>query len=98
MYISKENTVRGVWFQSVANGSGLHALSPWARLVILPRPSGMEVAPMSIFNDVKHWRARAREARIQAEQMPDEEMKQAMLKIAEQYEQLATRAEGRIAK
>jgi hypothetical protein len=53
---------------------------------------------MSIFNDVKHWRARALEARLQAEQMPDEDMKQAMLKIAEQYEQLARRAESRIAK
>jgi hypothetical protein len=53
---------------------------------------------MSIYNDVKHWRARAQESRAQAEQMPTDDMKQSMLNIAEEYEALAQRAEARIAK
>jgi hypothetical protein len=53
---------------------------------------------MSIYNDVKHWRARAEESRTQAEQMPTEDMRRSMRKIAEEYEALAQRAEARIAK
>jgi hypothetical protein len=46
-------------------------------------------------NDPKHWRARAEEARILANQMNDSEAKVAMLRIAEDYEHLAERAEDR---
>src|SRR5512133_39936 len=40
-------------------------------------------------NEPDHWRARAEEARILANQMNDSESKDAMLRIAEDYERLA---------
>ena len=47
-------------------------------------------------NDPKHWRERAKEARVCAEQITDPESKTRMLKIAEDYEKLAKRAEQRL--
>jgi hypothetical protein len=46
-------------------------------------------------NEPEHWRARAKEARILANEMNDSESKDAMLRIAEDYEHLAQRAEDR---
>jgi len=46
-------------------------------------------------NDPTHWRVRAEEARILANQMNDSEAKAAMLRIAADYEHLAQRAEDR---
>jgi hypothetical protein len=46
-------------------------------------------------NEPDHWRARAEEARMLANQMNDSESRDAMLRIAEDYERLATRAEDR---
>jgi hypothetical protein len=46
----------------------------------------------------KLWRERAEEARVQAEQMSNEEARRACLKIAESYERLAVRAEERLAR
>jgi len=40
-------------------------------------------------NEPEHWRARAEEARILANEMNDSESKHAMLRVAEDYEQLA---------
>ena len=46
-------------------------------------------------NESDHWRVRAEEARVLARQMDDSESKDAMLRIAEDYERLARRADDR---
>jgi len=51
--------------------------------------------PRSLMNDPKHWRDRAEEARALADQMPDPISKHMMIGIAQDYEQLAERAEER---
>jgi hypothetical protein len=51
--------------------------------------------PSSFINDPQHWRGRAEEARTLAEQMSDETSKQMMLRIADDYDRLAERAEQR---
>jgi hypothetical protein len=51
--------------------------------------------PASFINDPAHWRRRAEEARTIAEQMSDSPSKDAMLRIAKDYERLAERAEER---
>jgi len=42
---------------------------------------------------VEYWRARAREARVQAGKMSDLTARRALLGIAEKYEQIAEQAE-----
>ena len=49
-----------------------------------------------LWNDPKHWRNRAEEARIRAEQMRDSEPRRMMLEIATEYERLAKKAEQRL--
>ena len=49
------------------------------------------------FNNPKHWRDRAEEARILADDMHDDQSKRVMLEIAEDYEKLAERASMRLA-
>lgn len=51
--------------------------------------------PTSSINDPDHWRQRAKEARAIAEQMTDQQSKEAMLRISADYERLAERAEER---
>jgi hypothetical protein len=51
----------------------------------------------SIINNHKHWRERAEEARVMAEQMVDPEARRMMLGIADGYDKLASRAEQRAA-
>jgi hypothetical protein len=51
--------------------------------------------PASFINDPAHWRQRAEEARAVAEQMNEPQSKEAMLRIAKDYEHLAERAEQR---
>jgi len=51
--------------------------------------------PESRINNPEHWRARAEQARAQAEQMADPQAKEAMLRIAKDYEKLAHRAAAR---
>ena len=51
--------------------------------------------PASFINDPEHWRQRAEEMRTLADGISDEEARATMLKIAEDYERLAKRAEQR---
>jgi hypothetical protein len=44
--------------------------------------------------EAKHWRERAEEARVHANEMRDEEARQAMLAVAQAYDKLAERAEA----
>jgi len=48
-----------------------------------------------VVDDPAHWRDRAVEARALADQMSDELSRNTMLKIADDYERLAERAEER---
>jgi hypothetical protein len=52
--------------------------------------------PSLFINDPKHWHERAKEMRALAENAGDEESKQAMLRIAQDYETLAQRALERL--
>jgi hypothetical protein len=53
--------------------------------------------PASFINDPKHWRDRAAEMRSLAAQTADGDSKRAMVRIAEDYDTLAQRAEERSA-
>jgi len=49
-------------------------------------------------NDVKHWRKRAAQMRALADWMKDAETQRMMLKLANDYDKLADRAESRAPK
>jgi hypothetical protein len=49
----------------------------------------------SLVNDPEHWRDRAREKRALAERLRNELAKQTMLRIANDFDRLAERAEER---
>ncbi len=59
------------------------------------QPLEGDVVPSHFINDPAHWRQRAKEARALADQMDDPQSKQAMMRIAEDYERLAERAARR---
>jgi hypothetical protein len=48
-----------------------------------------------LINDPDHWRDRAREKRALAERLRNEQAKQTVLRIANEYERLAELAEER---
>ena len=50
----------------------------------------MPIAPD--VNDPEYWDQRAEEARVLAERMSDEQTKKMMLKVADDYDQIAVRA------
>ena len=50
----------------------------------------------ALMNDPGHWRKRATEARVHADELADVEAKRTMLDIANEYEKLAQRAEDRL--
>lgn len=45
--------------------------------------------PLPAFRTPEHWRKRAEEARIVAEQMTDPDAKEAMMNVAASYDRLA---------
>jgi hypothetical protein len=47
-------------------------------------------------NDPKHWRERAEGARTLADQMEDQDTRRKMLRVADDYEELARRTERRL--
>jgi len=49
----------------------------------------------SLINDVQHWRSRAEEMRVVAEDIRDPEIRGTALRIADDYDRLAQRAEDR---
>jgi hypothetical protein len=50
---------------------------------------------LSIANDPKHWRKRAEDMRMLANEIKDPLSKETMLRIADDYERLAKRAQER---
>jgi hypothetical protein len=51
--------------------------------------------PSHFTNDAKHWRDRAAEMRVLAEEMNDIDARAMMLKLASDYDKLGDRAEAR---
>jgi hypothetical protein len=51
--------------------------------------------PLELLNNVEHWRDRAEEARVHAEQLTDPDARRMMLDIAKSYDKLAERAAAR---
>ena len=58
---------------------------------------GAQSVTLQGLNDVKHWRDRAAEMRVLSGEMKDFEAQTLMLKLANDYDKLADRAEDRAA-
>ena len=59
-------------------------------LTVGERARSMPIAPD--VNDPEYWQQRAKEARLLAERMPDETVKQTMLSVAEECDKFAIKA------
>jgi CRP/FNR family transcriptional regulator, cyclic AMP receptor protein len=59
--------------------------------------TGLVMSRTNLWNDPAHWRARGEEMRVLAEGVSDLKAKKRMLKMAEEYDKLAQRAEERAA-
>ena len=62
------------------------------------REEGIAPPDPSKINDPRHWRDRADQAHAIAAAMTDPEAKEAMLRVAQEYERLAQHAEERLAR
>ena len=60
-------------------------------------PAAMVPNPWSPIDDPEYWRKRAKVVRALVENMPEPEAKEMMLRIAQEYEDLAKVAEQRFA-
>jgi len=79
-------------FFPVSNSSFVGYRTDWKRRTAVVCGT---VAKVPI-NDPEHWRERAEEARTVADDMTDPDSKRKMLRIADDYEELARRAERRL--
>jgi hypothetical protein len=52
--------------------------------------------PAANINDFKHWRERAEELRVVAESVNDSDARASLLRIADEYDKLALRAQERL--
>jgi hypothetical protein len=52
--------------------------------------------PSHIIDDIQHWRDRAEQSRVLAEQMNDAIAREMMLRIASNYERMAEQAVARV--
>jgi len=91
-----------VWWSAAPHPKRFHGLGKGAWRALAKdryrRPCyspAMADAP-HYFSDPEHWRRRAEESRVLAEQMSDETSRQMMLKIADDYDKLAVRAAMRL--
>ena len=58
-------------------------------------PGYQTMAQAHYINNPHHWRARAQEMRVLAEDLKDDHARQTMLQLAKDYDHLAERAEKR---
>ena len=70
--------------------------SPGGIVPLLELKLASTTVPNSILDDPKHWQERAEEARSIADHLKDPESGRMMLRIADDYDRLATHARARV--